>query len=45
MLPIFCAPWDIVTMKLFLNYCLRAEYKGNYIIKQEIVHDKEEINQ
>lgn len=37
--------WDFVVVKLFLNNYLRAAYKGNCIIKQEIVHDKEEINQ
>lgn len=44
MLPIFYAPWDVVIMKIISKW-LRAEYKGNCIIKQEIVHDKEEINQ
>lgn len=37
--------WDFVVVKLFLNNYLRAAYKGNCIIKQEIVHDKEKINQ
>jgi len=37
--------WDFVVVKLFLNNYLRAAYKGNCITKQEIVHDKEEINQ
>lgn len=37
--------WDFAVVKLFLNNYLRAAYKGNCIIKQEIVHDKEEINQ
>lgn len=42
---IFEVLWDFVVVKLFLNNYLRAAYKGNCIIKQEIVHDKEEINQ
>lgn len=37
--------WGFLEVELFLNNYLRAAYKGNCIIKQEIVHDKEEINQ
>lgn len=41
----FEVPWDFCVVKLFLNNYPRAAYKGNCIIKQEIVHDNEEINQ